>query len=55
MKGVKLKAGRFFDASAERDLSQEVVIDENAQSTLFGEAARIRSARRSSSARSLAW
>jgi macrolide transport system ATP-binding/permease protein len=37
VKGVKLKAGRFFDASAERDLSQEVVIDENAQSTLFGD------------------
>jgi macrolide transport system ATP-binding/permease protein len=36
VKGVKLKAGRFFDASAERDLSQEVVIDENAQSALFG-------------------
>ena len=28
VKGVKLKAGRFFDASAERELSQEVVIDE---------------------------
>jgi macrolide transport system ATP-binding/permease protein len=37
VKGVKLKAGRFFDASAERALSQEVVIDENAQSTLFGD------------------
>ncbi|MGA2485892.1 MAG: MacB family efflux pump subunit [Roseiarcus sp.] len=36
VKGVKLKAGRFFDASAERDLSQEIVIDENAESTLFG-------------------
>jgi macrolide transport system ATP-binding/permease protein len=37
VKGVKLKAGRFFDASAERELSQEVVIDENAESTLFGD------------------
>ena len=36
VKGVKLKAGRFFDASAERELSQEVVIDENAESALFG-------------------
>jgi macrolide transport system ATP-binding/permease protein len=36
VKGVKLKVGRFFDASAERDFSQEVVIDENAESTLFG-------------------
>jgi macrolide transport system ATP-binding/permease protein len=37
VKGVKLKEGRFFDASAERELSQEIVIDENAQSTLFAD------------------
>jgi len=37
VKGVKLEAGRFFDASAERQLSQEIVIDENTRSTLFGE------------------
>ena len=35
VKGVKLQSGRFFDASAERTLSQEAVIDENARKALF--------------------
>ena len=35
VKGVKLRLGRFFDASAERTLSQEAVIDENARKALF--------------------
>jgi macrolide transport system ATP-binding/permease protein len=35
VKGTKLQSGRFFDVTAERTLSQEAVIDENARSTLF--------------------
>ena len=35
VKGVKLQTGRFFDASAERTLSQEAVIDENARKALL--------------------
>jgi len=35
VKGTKLQMGRFFDASAERTLSQAAVIDENARKTLF--------------------
>jgi macrolide transport system ATP-binding/permease protein len=35
VKGTKLQMGRFFDGSAERSLSQEAVIDENARKTLF--------------------
>ena len=38
VKGTRLENGRFFDTSAEQTLSQEAVIDENAQKTLFGEA-----------------
>ena len=35
VKGTKLQTGRFFDGGAERALSQEAVIDENARRTLF--------------------
>ena len=35
VKGTKLQSGRFFDVTAERTMSQEAVIDENARSTLF--------------------
>ncbi len=36
VKGTVLKTGRLFDRNAERTFSQEAVIDENAERTLFG-------------------
>ncbi len=37
VKATKLQIGRFFDATAARTMSQEVVIDENTAKTLFAD------------------